>query len=483
MPTSASEIVDEIQKLYSDDPLPWIVGYSGGKDSSASLQLIWNAIAALPLEKRLKPIHVISTDTLVENPIIATWVKSSLKSMKIHAKKQNIPIYPHHLVPSLSNRFWVNLIGRGYPAPRPKFRWCTDRLTISASTVFIREMSETNGEAILVLGQRQGESRQRDTVIDKYRQSTRERLSRNSNPKLSRVWVYLPVESWTSDDVWVYLMSESNPWGMDNRHLFEMYRGATPDAECPLVVDTSTPSCGDSRFGCYVCTMVSQDKSMNAMIQNDKEKQWMQPMLDFRNNFLAIDDRSVRDFRRMNGSLLPFNGRLVHGPYLQDYRIKLLKELLLTQQAVQCAGKAQGFDIELISLEELEEIRRIWIEEKGEIEDLVPLTFEEVYDRPYPEHKREPIPFNREDLALLRQVSDEVDTDNHGELYRMTRNLLAIYCQTASVGSRTRLSDRLEKALRYHAFGSESDAESVIFGDEDKVEGFDNHQDDPELLS
>ena len=310
-----------------------------------------------------------------------------------------------------------------------------------------------------------------------------ERLSRNSNPKLSRVWVYLPVESWTSDDVWVYLMSESNPWGMDNRHLFEMYRGATPDAECPLVVDTSTPSCGDSRFGCYVCTMVSQDKSMNAMIQNDKEKQWMQPMLDFRNNFLAIDDRSVRDFRRMNGSLLPFNGRLVHGPYLQDYRIKLLKELLLTQQAVQCAGKAQGFDIELISLEELEEIRRIWIEEKGEIEDLVPLTFEEVYDRPYPEHKREPIPFNREDLALLRQVSDEVDTDNHGELYRMTRNLLAIYCQTASVGSRTRLSDRLEKALRYHAFGSESDAESVIFGDEDKVEGFDNHQDDPELLS
>ena len=139
MPTNASEIVDEIQKLYSDDPLPWIVGYSGGKDSSASLQLIWNAVAALPLEKRLKPIHVISTDTLVENPIIAAWVKSSLGSMKIHAKKQNIPIYPHHLVPSLSNRFWVNLIGRGYPAPRPKFRWCTDRLKISASTEFIRE--------------------------------------------------------------------------------------------------------------------------------------------------------------------------------------------------------------------------------------------------------------------------------------------------------------------------------------------------------
>ncbi|MHB1758155.1 MAG: DNA phosphorothioation system sulfurtransferase DndC [Leptospirillum sp.] len=483
MPSSASEIVDEIQKLYSDDSLPWIVGYSGGKDSSASLQLIWNAIVALPPEKRVKPIHVISTDTLVENPIIASWVKSSLESMRIHAKKQNVPIYPHQLVPSLSNRFWVNLIGRGYPAPRPKFRWCTDRLKISASTQFIREMSEANEEAILVLGQRQGESRQRDTVIDKYRQSTRERLSRNSNPQLSRVWVYLPIESWTSDDVWMYLMSESNPWGTDNRHLFEMYRGATPDAECPLVVDTSTPSCGDSRFGCYVCTMVAQDKSMHAMIQNDREKQWMQPMLDFRNNFLAIDDRSVRDFRRMNGSLLPFNGRLVHGPYLQEYRIKLLKELLLTQRSIQSAGKAQGFDIELISHEELEEIRRIWVEEKGEIEDWVPLIFEEVYDFSYSGYEREPIPFNREDLELLHQVSDEVDTDGQGELYRMTRNLLAIYCQTVSAGSKPKLSARLEKALLYHAFGNESDAEAFIFGDEGKVEGFDNHQDDLEPLS
>jgi putative sulfurtransferase DndC len=272
MSTSPEIIIEEIQKLYRSDSMPWIVGYSGGKDSTASLQLIWKAVSALPVEQRTKDIHVISTDTLVENPVIAAWVDSSLRQMKVEAELQGLPIHPHRLTPSLEHRFWVNLIGKGYPAPRNRFRWCTDRLKISASTKFIQELSEANNEAILVLGQRRGESQARDKVIDNYSGSTRDRLSRNRDPKLSRVWVYLPIETWTSDDVWMYVLTDENPWGVDNQDLFSIYKGATPDAECPVVVDKSTPSCGDSRFGCYVCTMVSQDKSMQAMIQNDDTK-------------------------------------------------------------------------------------------------------------------------------------------------------------------------------------------------------------------
>ena len=58
-----------------------------------------------------------------------------------------------------------------------------------------------------------------------------------------------------------------------------MYQGATSGGECPLVVDTSTPSCGTSRFGCWVCTLVDQDRSMEAMIANDEEKVWMTPLV------------------------------------------------------------------------------------------------------------------------------------------------------------------------------------------------------------
>jgi len=458
MATPPSEIVKVVQDLYLKDGIPWIVGYSGGKDSTATLQIIWKAIQELPQEKRTKPIHVISTDTLVENPVIAQWVEASLDTMKVYADQQNMPIQPHRLVPPVENRFWTNLIGKGYPAPWGKFRWCTDRLKISTSEKFLKDLSEANGEAILALGQRRGESVKRDGVMEKFSESTREHLSRNRNPHLPRVWVYLPIEDWTSDDVWEYLVTEDNPWGINNRDLLDIYRGATQDAECPLVVDTSTPSCGDSRFGCYVCTMVAQDKSMAAMIQNDQQKQWMQPMLDFRNDYLAAEDRDVRDFRKMDGSLRLFNGRLVHGPYTQDYRKSLLIELLRAEKTVKEAGQRQGFKIELISLEELDEIRRIWVSEKGEVEDLLPEIYESVYEIPYPGKKLEPFPLSRGDLQLLHDVCDQLGSEVGSERYAMARTLLAVYLQSQQNRRRSKLLDRLEKVLEHYAFSNEDDA-------------------------
>ena len=96
-----------------------------------------------------------------------------------------------------------------------------------------------------------------------------------------------------------------------------MYQGASPDGECPLVVDSSTPSCGDSRFGCWVCTLVDKDKSMQAMIQNDDEKEWMLPLLELRNELDVADDRPLRDFRRMTGAVQLFHKRPIPGPYKQ----------------------------------------------------------------------------------------------------------------------------------------------------------------------
>jgi DNA sulfur modification protein DndC len=469
MTTSVSDIIREIQDLYRSDSMPWIIGYSGGKDSTASLQLVWTAVALLPIEQRTKTIHVISTDTLVENPVIAAWVANSLECIRRAAEQQGLPIEAHRLTPSLENRFWVNLIGKGYPAPRNRFRWCTDRLKISASTQFIQDLSETNGEAILVLGQRRGESNARDKVMDEYSGSTRNRLSRNKDPRLSRVWVYLPVETWTSDDVWNYIITESNPWGVDNQDLFNIYRGATADAECPIVVDTTTPSCGDSRFGCYVCTMVSQDKSMQAMIQNDEQKAWMQPILLFRNKQLTTADRDVRDFQRMNGQLKMFNGTLVHGPYLQDKRRELLFELLSTQRVVQAAGRQVGYEnVELIGLEELDEIRRIWIEDKGEIEDLVPQIYEEVYYKPYPGKEIEPTPLDQSDLALLKEVAYDVDPDAAEQLYRLTRSLLASQFQSIQTQKRSKHLDKLESILRSQGFRNEGEALAFAIALEEK---------------
>ena len=132
------KLIAEIQELYCLDAIPWIVGFSGGKDSSTVLQLIWKAIAALPPEKRTKTIHVISTDTLVENPIVSAWVRNSLERIKAASLEQGLPIEPHLLQPEIKDTFWVNLIGKGYPAPRNQFRWCTARLKINPANHFTR---------------------------------------------------------------------------------------------------------------------------------------------------------------------------------------------------------------------------------------------------------------------------------------------------------------------------------------------------------
>src|SRR5665213_2453898 len=207
----------EIQDLYLSDAIPWVVGYSGGKDSTASLQLIWSALARLTPTQRTKPVHVISTDTMVENPIVSIWVQHSLKKMADAAAEQHLPVEPHRLTPSSEDSFWVNLVGRGYPAPRPKFRWCTSRLKINPSNTFISDVVDRNGEAILVLGSRRRESEKRKETIEKFEGSTRSLLSRSNSAKLDRCWVYTPIVEWSKDDVWQYLMQVEIPWGYTNK--------------------------------------------------------------------------------------------------------------------------------------------------------------------------------------------------------------------------------------------------------------------------
>ena len=389
------EVEDNIRRLYLDDDTPWVIGYSGGKDSSTCLQLVWNALSELPRDQMKKPVYVISTDTMVENPVVALWVTESLAKISKAAQELGLPFEAKQLHPTVEDSFWVNLIGKGYPAPRPRFRWCTERLKIRPSNKFILDVVHDSGEVILVLGTRSAESAVRAANIKKYMNlSTREGLS--THDSLTRAWVLAPIADWSNDDVWQYLMQVQNPWGHDNKQLLSMYQGATADGECPLVVDTSTPSCGDSRFGCYVCTLVEKDKSMEAMIQNDQDKDWLLPLSEFRNRFLEIkdgdrkwDDKHVREFQRMDGSVMAFQGRLIHGPYTQDYRATLLRELLKVHREVLESQEGDEFVFEVISEAEVQEIRRIWLVEKKEIEDLAAQIYQDVLGQGYRRWTRE----------------------------------------------------------------------------------------------
>ncbi|PSB02515.1 DNA phosphorothioation system sulfurtransferase DndC [Merismopedia glauca] len=444
-------LTTEIQELYCLDRIPWIIGVSWGKDSSTVLQLIWNAIAALPSEKRKKTIHVITTDTLVENPIVSAWVRQSLEQLKTVAKDRSIPIEAHLLQPATQDSFWVNLIGKGYPAPRNQFRWCTSRLKINPANHFIREMVRASGETILVLGTRKAESSKRAATMEKH-QAGRVRDHLSPNASLPNSLIYTPIEDWRNDEVWLYLMQWENPWGQSNKELFTMYRGATADNECPLVVDTSTPSCGDSRFGCWVCTMVSKDKSMEAMIQNDEEKEWMQPLLDIRNELDVQDDHDKRDFRRIWGNVQLFERQVdgetevvpIPGPYTKIWRENWLRKVLTAQTGIRQNGPQQMRDITLINLEELSEIRRIWLEEKHEFDDSLPRIYKEVTGEEFQDPR--PGADNRllgtDEWTVLEEICD--DDGMHLELMS---KLLDTERQYKTMARRVGIYEALEKCF------------------------------------
>lgn len=461
---TVDQITAEIQELYQADEVPWVIGYSGGKDSTAILQLVWLAIRDLPDEARKKTVHVISTDTLVENPIVAAWVGNSLETMAEAAAEQDMPIRPHRLTPEITDTFWVGLIGRGYPAPRQKFRWCTERLKIKPSNRFIREVVQESGEAVLVLGTRKAESSKRAANMAKHgKNAVRERLTPNSS--LPNCLIYTPIEAWSNDDVWLFLMRVSNCWGYNNKDLLTMYKGASEDGECPLVVDTTTPSCGDSRFGCWVCTLVDQDKSMAAMIQNDAEKDWMRPLLELRNELDFRGDearqleRERRDFRRITGKLTYYTSstgedQLVHGPYTQDTRAHWLRRVLQAQRRVRELGPPEVRSIDLITPAELHEVRRTWVVDKHEIEDLLPRIYEDELGKPYDGPAiDENLIFDSEVLDLLKQECDG------GELqFELARTMLDIERRYRTMGARRGLFDELEAAVERCFFDDEADA-------------------------
>src|SRR5712692_9982338 len=321
MPVTAyRDIKESLRQLYLEDNRPWLVGFSGGKDSSMVASLVFDAVLDVPPERRKKEISILCTDTRVEIPAVVEMVESTLARMQKFADENNLNIKANLLRPPAEQSFWVNIVGRGYPPPNRTFRWCTQRMKIDPVTVFVEHRLGHWGEAILHLGARRAESSTRAQTM--AGRETRNGLRRH--PDLPRVWVSNPIEFLTTEEVWAYLLQKTNPWGGDNRSLYKLYASAS-NGECPIQIDTSTPSCGNSRFGCWPCTVVDRDKASEGLLASGDER--MEKLIEFRETLLFYRDpaNSKRDNRRMNGNEGP-------GPLLISARRELLAKLLALQE-------------------------------------------------------------------------------------------------------------------------------------------------------
>ena len=372
-------IIAELMDQYLEEDRynrPWIIGFRGGKDSTVLLTLVWLALQKLRGTDRdykfKRSVYVVCNDTMVENPVIEEYVNTVLKTIQDAAREQNLPIVVKKTTPKLEDSFWCCVIGKGYPVPNNSFRFCTEKMKIKPTSQFITEQIAADGEAIILIGTRLSESQQRARSIQKH-EIKGHRLSKH--PLNPNTYTYAPIKELMLEEVWYIINAIPSPWGFDNQILFKIYMDASADDyECPTVVtDESHRSCGQSRFGCWICTVVKEDKSMSALIENGVK--WMKPLLDFRNGL--VENRNVSEFRsttRRNGQLAVDATGHNMGHYTIEYRVQLLRELLIIQKHTQLFRP----HIDLINTQELIAIQIMWYRD-GHFKPTVNDIYNEVY--------------------------------------------------------------------------------------------------------
>ena len=433
--------IADVQRIYCADKRPWVIGYSGGKDSSAVMSLVYMALLGLPKDQRQKTVFVVSSDTLVETPVVVNHIKNSLKAIESGARRDGLPITTHQVVPKSNDTFWVNLLGKGYPAPTRSFRWCTERMKIDPVSDFIKTTVSKYDEVIVVLGSRSQESASRAQVIAKHKIDG-SRLARHTT--LANAFIFTPIDTWSVDDVWkilrlchletqdspygvkniwkdIYDLEWENPWGGKNLTLWNLYRDSSGQGECPMVIDETTPSCGNSRFGCWTCTVVTKDRAMESLIENGEE--WMNPLLEFRNKLAFTTDPENKDefrnYKRRTGRVayqyakegedIATERKHVPGPYWLKYRKQWLKELLELDKQY----KDERREIELITAPELHAIRQEWLRDPNEPDwnDSLPSIFKEVYGFDLDWIYDDGASFGKDEAALLRELSSDFDAE------------------------------------------------------------------------
>lgn len=436
-------IIEEITDQYLEQDRynrPWIIGFSGGKDSTVLLTLVWMAMNRLkdhgePLNRR---VYVVCNDTMVENPVIEEYVIKVLDKIDRAAKEQKMPISVTRTTPTIEDSFWCCVIGKGYPVPNNSFRFCTEKMKIKPTSQFITDQVSADGEAIVLVGTRLTESQARERSIKRH-EIKGHRLSKH--PINPNTYTYAPIKELMLEEVWWIINALPSPWGFDNKILFDIYRDASADDyECPTVVtDDSHRSCGQSRFGCWICTVVKEDKSMSSLINSGVV--WMKPLLDFRNRL--VENRNVSELRcdtRRNGQRAVDETGHNMGNYTMNYRIQLLRELLTIQKETQDYRAS----IDLITNQELIAIQVLWYRD-GNFSTTVNDIYNEVYGYNIP----------NTNMGLQERILLEKSCAKNPDHFTLIQELLALQKNKVLLmrkyGLQTDLESRLENYVKEEA--------------------------------
>jgi len=322
-----------------------------------------------PPIRNKKKVFVTCVNTLVEAPPVIEHVHLFISELRNYVRNRGLPVEVVELVPDVSQTFWVNVIGRGYPTPVREFRWCTDRMKIRPGQEFLKQNPDIFGTPPVVhflLGTRYDESISRKKTMEA---NTLLGTDIHNHGTIPTAGVIRPIENWNTEDVWDYLLrddwgnGDKNPFFEINQNLAILYKDAA-SGECPVIHDPSKQTCAGSRFGCWTCTVVEVDNSLREMINSrgsryDSEKLLL--LADFRDKLRDernIPENRVQGRNRRGAILVQRDGTIGIGSYTIQYRKELLERLLKMENE---------FGEELISKEERELIPIIWAEEQANL--------------------------------------------------------------------------------------------------------------------
>ena len=338
---------------------------------------------------------------------------------------------------------------------------------------FITDKVAKHDEVIVVLGSRSQESASRAQVIAKHKiENTR--LARHTT--LANAFIYTPIDTWSMDDVWKILRACSlevtispmgigkkwannynleweNPWGSKNLTLWNLYKDSSDQGECPMVIDDSTPSCGNSRFGCWTCTVVTKDRAMESLIQNGEE--WMRPLLDFRNmlaNTNVPENKPIyRNFKRRTGKVsyqrvkdgqeLTADREHVPGPYMLKFRKQWVKQLLEQEKAF----NESGYQVTLITKPELHAIRQEWLNDPNEPDwaDSLPGIYRDIHGTDLDWVMNDNNNFGEVEAQILQQLGSDYDVAPE-----MIQKLLDLEISLEGLSRRTGVFDKIGSLLK-----------------------------------
>jgi DNA sulfur modification protein DndC len=311
-----------IESMLAYGPLyrHWAIAFSGGKDSSAACTLIvWLILTGqIPAPESLTVLYADTRLELTPLHMAAMTILSELEAMGVKVEI---------VLPKLDDRYFVYMFGRGVPAAKNMFRWCTPQLKVEPMELALADLRAQYGEKFLMLtGVRQGESAARDQRISlscsKDGAECGQGWFQVSTPE-SIADTLAPLLHWRVCHVWDWLTFHAPRYGFSTQLVAEVYGGDEAEEV-------------NARTGCVGCNLASKDVALDMVL---RLPQWgyLAPLKRLRPLYQELMHAKYRlrkdGSQRNKGGKFPKNPMRM-GPYTMEARRYGLSQVLAIQDEI-----------------------------------------------------------------------------------------------------------------------------------------------------